>query len=73
MIEHKTACVDMETKMQIVLSEASYNFACSWLESKGFTDYDKFDSNIRYTTMVFTKPAKRVFVYDEERGYLLGD
>lgn len=73
MREFKTSCIDTETGMEMVLSECSYNMACDWLEHKGFTEYDKFDSTSRYVTLEFSKPAKRTFVYDEERGYLLGN
>lgn len=69
----KTSCIDMKTHMEMVLSECSYNMACDWLESKGFTHYDKFESCGNMVVMQFSKPAKRIFVYDEERGYLLGD
>ena len=73
MREFKTTCIDTETGMEMILSECSYNMACDWLESKGFTQYDKFDNTVRFTTFEFSKPAKRTFVYDEERGYLLGN
>lgn len=66
-------CIDKETDMEMVLSECSYNMACDWLMSKGFTDYDKFESDNRFTMLKFSKPAKRTFVYDEERGYLLAE
>lgn len=73
MREFKTTCVDMKTRMTMVLSECSYNRACDWLESKGFTHYDKFETVANMIVMQFSKPAKRIFVYDEERGYLLSD
>ena len=70
---HTTSQIDNETRMEMVLSECSYNSACDWLERKGFTHYDKFDNDGRFTTLVFSTPSKRTFVYDEKRGYLLGD
>lgn len=73
MKEFKTLVKDSETNMEMVLSECSYNMACDWLMRKGFTDYDKFDSDIRYAVLKFSKPAKRTFVYDSDRGYLLAD
>lgn len=66
-------CKDTVTGMEMVLSECSYNSACYWLASKGFKDYDKFDCSGDRIKITFTKPSKRVFVYDEERGYLLAD
>lgn len=72
------SCIDNETGMELILSECSYNMACSWLESQGFTEYDHFDSwydeyNSNIVEFQFSKPARRTFVYDEGRGYLLGD
>lgn len=68
-----TSCIDNETGMEMILSECSYNAACDYLMRLGFTDYDKFESDVRYVTMTFSKPAKRMFIYDELRGYLLGN
>lgn len=73
MREFKTMCKDTVTGMQMILSECSYNTACFWLESKGFTEYDKFDSNGNEIWLWFSKPTERLFVYDEDRGYLLGN
>lgn len=77
MREFKTSCIDNETGMEMVLSECSYNMACRWLASKGFTDYDdidtSYDNGVSWVKMVFSKPSKRTFMYDESRGYLLGN
>lgn len=73
MREFKTMCKDTKTGMQMVLSECSYNTACFWLESKGFTTYDKFETNGNEIYLYFSKPTNRLFVYDEDRGYLLGN
>lgn len=67
------SCVDKETGHDMVLSECSYNAACRWLMDKGFTDPTKtsITDGGRYTTLTFTQPKERTFVYDELRGYLL--
>ena len=73
--EFKTSTIDPETKMEIILSDVSYNNAMSWLESKGFTHYDRFD--VIHATgefeFEFSEPAHRLFIYDEKRGLLLGN
>ena len=73
MREFKTMCKDSVTGLQIVLSECSYNMACDWLLNLGFDTYVSFESEDGVATMKFMKPAKRTFVYDENRGYLLTD
>ena len=69
----KTLCKDTITGMYMVLSECSYNMACSWLEQQGFTNYDKFNVVAGNVEMTFSKPANKVFLYDENRGYLLSN
>lgn len=71
MREFKTSCIDNVTKMEMVLSEVSYNMACDWLMRKGFVEYDKFDVIGNQIELQFSKPKKKTFVYDEGRGYLL--
>ena len=71
--EYKTATIDNKTGMQLILSDVSYNHAMSWLESKGFTNYDRFDVIGNEYEFEFSKPAHRLFIYDEDRGVLLGD
>ena len=73
MREFKTMTKDTETGMQMVLSECSYNMAMDYIMRKGFTYYDYFEPSGRFTTLEFSRPTKRTFVYDEERGYLLAD
>lgn len=70
----KTSTIDPETGMEILLSDVSYNHAINWLESHGFTHYDRFDviANNEYE-FEFSEPADRLFVYDEARGLLLGN
>lgn len=68
----KTLCIDTETKMQMILSECTYNMACYWLESQGFSNYIKLETNGNETWLWFMSPRKRLFIYDENRGYLLG-
>ena len=73
MREFKTSCIDNVTGMEMVLSEVSYNMACDWLMRKGFTNYSHFEVCGTEIILEFTEPKKRTFVYDEERGILLGD
>lgn len=68
--EFKTMCRDTKTGMQMMLSECSYNMACSWLESKGFIEYEKLEINGNETWLWF---KDKLFIYDEDRGYLLGN
>ena len=72
--EFTASVIDPETNMQIILSDVSYNHAISWLESHGFTHYDRFDviANNEYE-FEFSEPTDRLFVYDEARGLLLGN
>lgn len=73
MREFRTSCIDNVTGMEMVLSECSYNMACDWLERKGFTKYNYLEVCGTETILEFTTPKKRTFIYDEERGILLGD
>lgn len=66
-----TVCIDSKTRMQMVLSECSYNMACDWLEQQGFTEYETFENVGNEIWLTFSKPKEITFVYDEERGYLL--
>lgn len=73
MREFKTMCKDTVTGMEMILSECSYNMVCSWLESKGFTEYEQIATYGNEVWMYFSKPVSRLFIYDEDRGYLLGN
>lgn len=73
MREFKTSTIDNITGMEMVLSECSYNMACDWLSRKGFTEYNHLEVCGTETILEFTTPKKRTFIYDEERGILLGD
>ena len=73
MREFTACCKDTKTGMQMVLSGATYNMACDYLMKKGFYCYDSFKNENGIVTITFSTPARRTFVYDEERGYLLGD
>ena len=68
-----TTTIDKETGMKLYLSECSYNTAIDWLVSRGFRYFDKLYCDHRFTTMEFSKPVKRTWVYDEKRGYLLAN
>ena len=71
--EFKTSTIDNRTGMEILLTDVSYNKAMDWLMNKGFTHYDRFDVIGNEYEFEFSEPADRLFVYDEERGYLLGN
>lgn len=71
--EFTASAIDPETKMQIILSDVSYNHAMSWLESHGFTHYDRFDVIGNEYEFEFSEPTDRLFIYDEDRGLLLGN
>ena len=71
--EFKTSTIDNKTGMEILLTDVSYNKAMDWLMSKGFTHYDRFDVIGNEYEFEFSEPTNRIFVYDEERGYLLGN
>ena len=77
----ETQVIDKETGFTIVLTECSYNVAMAWLENEckkyDFSiSVDQISLNTRdaYGIVVLTKEGKRVrrFIYDEQRGYLLG-
>ena len=79
----KTQCRDDKTGYEMILSECSYNEACMWLENElskyGSEIYrtEKHTNGLMYIwTGIFGRSsciAKRMFFYDEERGYLLGE
>lgn len=71
--EFKTSVIDDKTGMEVILTDVSYNRACDWLMSKGFTHYDRFEPIGNEIEMEFSEPTHRIFVYDEDRGYLLGN
>lgn len=73
MKKFNTLCIDNTTKMEMVLSECSYNEACAYLG----TIQGKYNfGNLKTCKVVSTGLTKIIFeraafVYDEERGYLL--
>ena len=74
------SCLDDLTKMEILLDRCSYNNACFYLPLCGFnwavaTTKKDYRTN---RTLIFETDQKgnivgRVFLYDENRGLLLGD
>lgn len=62
-------CKDKITGMEMILSECSYNQACSYLENQ-YPGECLGCENVGNLTKI--KFAERNFFYDEERGYLLG-
>jgi len=67
----KTLCKDAKTGMEMILSETSFNMACDYLSRIPglglLLGTEKAENNM--TNIYF---EKRVFAYDEDRGYLLG-
>lgn len=70
-----TACVDIVTRMQMVLSECSFNAACMFLDMENADK--KFGELIAVRSLGLLegktefKYEKSRFIYDENRGYLL--
>ena len=80
----QTECKDDKTRYSMVLSECSYNMAMDWLsrELKKYgseiTRTEKHTNGLMYIwTGKYFNPTDyefgRMFFYDEERGYLLGE
>ena len=68
MREFKTICVDNKTRMQMVLSECSFNMAVSYLEEKKLGKYLGLEKTDIGYKLIFEDV---VFFYDSDRGYLL--
>ena len=72
-----SVCIDNKTGKEIVLSEASYNMACSFLESEGFNVETIFIDSMNFGIVnligTFKDGIQRTFIYDEERGMLFKD
>ena len=65
-----TSCKDEKTGLEMILSDCSYNFACSFLSGKNLGKLISAScESIGITKIEF---EKRTFYYDENRGYLLG-
>lgn len=76
-----TECKDSVTGYAMVLSECSYNMACDWLErtlkkyGRVVWDVNKYEGD----DLVYLRTGEhwgnlcRTFVYDESRGFLMGD
>jgi len=67
------SCIDSVTRRELILSEASFNMACSWLETEGFKDFRITKTSIN-DYQIFCKDIldrRTEFWYDETRGYLL--
>lgn len=79
---YTASCIDSKTRMEIILSDCSYNNACYFLEGNYFNSIDG-KIKIRWDRrtdriLIFAVDEKeniisRVFCYDEARGLLLGD
>lgn len=77
----QTECKDSKTGLSMVLSEVSYNMACDWLE-RVLKKYGRVIWKVENyegdgLTHIWTGECYgnlgRMFYYDEERGYLLGE
>lgn len=70
-----TACIDIVTRMQMVLSECSFNAACMFLDMENADN--KFGELIEVKSLGIPackteiKFEKSRFIYDDIRGYLL--
>jgi len=78
MIRHYGA-VDTLTGCELLLSDASYNMACDWLENWfkrwnwEILEAKQGEIKSRKVTIIKSGKGKQIrnFYYDEERGYLL--
>ena len=70
---YKISVIDDRTRLQIIASDLSYNFACGLLAKKGvdFRNVEIKTDYRRNRTLIVTK--NRLFIYDEDRGLLLGE
>lgn len=64
------ACVDSLTGYEMILSDASYNNACFYIENQLGEEIKKITSNYR-TNRTTIHTTNKIFIYDENRGYLL--
>lgn len=70
MVRINYSCRDNATGLEVVAKECSYNQACSFLEAhKGTSKFVSLAKRGKNTLIQFTT---RTFLYDEERGILLG-
>ena len=75
-----TLCKDDKTGYQMILSECSYNMAMDWLERKCIDSGCTFrivQDYVHDLSAIVVDDSKgniaRIFYYDEDRGYLLGE
>ena len=70
-----TLCIDPESRKQLILSDVSFNNACFFLYSKGFTDPEKTTTDYKnnVTTLYFKSPKEQTFYYNENKGILFTD
>ena len=78
----KTYCKDDKTGYEMILSEVSYNMACDWLSrtlAKVGYEITRTEQHIKsglmyiWSNNVVSDAQGRMYYYDEERGYLLGE
>lgn len=62
----KAVCIDSKTGHEMILSDASYNAACSYLDNR----FDVVDVTMENGLAVILTGQGR-FYYDEIRGYLM--
>ena len=64
------ACVDSLTGHEMVLADASFNNACFYIEHQLNEEIKKITSDYQTNrSVVYT--TNKIFIYDENRGYLL--
>ena len=72
MREIRIVCRDEITHGIMVLSECSYNFACDYLDRKGFECETTRSVGNNRTEIIGKLDGKaKTFLYDEDRGYLI--
>lgn len=64
------ACIDSLTGHEMVLADASYNNVCFYIENQLNEKIKETASDYR-TNRTTIHTANKIFIYDENRGYLL--
>ena len=82
MMRRHYSTIDNKTGKELILSGCSYNVACSWLEDEldraGYHVWTAVSEDPDNMVMIYTRDNKtgkegRCYMYDEVRGYLLGE
>lgn len=80
MIRRHYSTIDNKTGKELILSQCSYNLAMDWLqrtlnkEGMCINETVKYDNCACMTAVsIIDGSSGRIFYYDGERGYLLGE